>query len=91
MVKLLLKAGANPTLKNKKGNTAYLIAKKIQSMGLVKLEKQINILVKLLKQAQVQLQIQRSRDRKNLKKQLKSRWGDKYPGLQKHMAGYLFN
>ena len=91
LVKLLLKAGANPNLKNKKGNRAYLIAEKIQGMGLVKLKKQINELVKLLKNAQIKRQTKKHIQRQELNKLLKSKWGDTHPGLQKHMAGYLFN
>ena len=51
--------------------------------------------VKLLKREQIKRQtkkhMRRQRDRKNLHKKLKSRWGNKYPYLQGRVAEYLFN
>ena len=85
VVKLLIKKGADVNITDEDGDTALIWANMNGHTKVVKLLEQEKI------KRQTKKHMKRQKDRKNLHKKLKSRWGNKYPYLQGHMAGYLFN
>ena len=85
VVRLLLDAEADVNVIEPWGHTAPMLARYKGHTEIVKLLKNVEI------KRQTKKHWRRQRDRKNLHKQLKSRWGGKYSDLQTHMTGYLFN